>query len=101
MKEKKSLVVDDYMLDKVFDKIKEIIVIEKISDKKILIDIDDKMPNYIISKTVVILMALTCYKRCIIKDDGQFYPQISLEESTLVKSCHHIESSQLICRASI
>ena len=56
------------MLDKVLDKIKEIIVIEKVSDKKILIDIDDKMPNHIISKTVVILMALTCYKRCIIKD---------------------------------
>ena len=58
------MVVDDYMLDKVLDKIKEIVVIEKISDKKILIDIDDKMPDYIISKTVVILMALTYYKRC-------------------------------------
>ena len=68
------MVVDDYMLDKVLDKIKEIIVIEKISDKKILIDIDDKMPDYIISKTVVILMALNYYKRCVIKNDDQFYP---------------------------
>ena len=34
---KKSLLVDDYMLDKVLDKIREIIGIEKF-DNKILID---------------------------------------------------------------
>ena len=32
----------DYMLDKVSDKIKEIIDIEKFDDTKILIDADDK-----------------------------------------------------------
>ena len=34
--------VHDYMLDKVSDKIKEIIAIEKFDDTKILIDADDK-----------------------------------------------------------
>ena len=34
--------VHDYMLDKVSDKIKEIIDIEKFDDTKILIDVDDK-----------------------------------------------------------
>ena len=34
---------DDYMLDKVLDKIKEIIGIEKVDDTKILINTDDKL----------------------------------------------------------
>ena len=36
---------DDYMLDKVLDKIKEIISIENFDNTKILIDIDHKMIN--------------------------------------------------------
>ena len=42
---KKYLMVDDYIIDKVLDKIKEIIRIEKFDDTKILIDTDDKLPD--------------------------------------------------------
>ena len=37
--------VDDYMLDKVLDKIKEIIGIEKFDGTEILIYTDDKFPD--------------------------------------------------------
>ena len=42
MKEK-YLIVDDFMLEKLLDKIKEIIFIRKFDDIKILIDTDDKL----------------------------------------------------------
>ena len=51
---KKYLMVDDYMLNKVLDKI------------KILIDADDKLPD-ITLKNVVILMT------CVIKDGNKFH----------------------------
>ena len=57
---------DDYMLDKVLDKIKEILVIEKFDNTKILIDADDKLPNDITLRNVLILIT------CIIKDDNKF-----------------------------
>ena len=44
------MIVNDYMLDKVVDNIKETIGIEKFDDSKILIDADDKIPNYITLK---------------------------------------------------
>ena len=46
-KEKEYLMVNDYMLDKVLDKIKETIGIVKFDDTKILIDTNDKLPDYI------------------------------------------------------
>ena len=55
---------DYYMRDKVTDKIKEIIGIEKCDYTKILINTDDKLPD-ITLKNVVILV--TCY----IKDDDK------------------------------
>ena len=70
--------VDDYMLNKVLDKIKEIISIEKFHDTKILIDADDKLLDDIPLKNVVILMT------CVVIDDGKFYPQIFLKEILLV-----------------
>ena len=70
--------VDDYMLNKVLDKIKEIISIEKFHDTKILIDADDKLLDDITLKNVVILMT------CVVIDDGKFYPQIFLKEILLV-----------------
>ena len=73
--EKKYLIVNDYMLDKVLDKIKETTDIVKFDDIKILIDTDDKLPDCITFKNVVILIT------CIIKDDGLLYPQIFLEEA--------------------
>ena len=61
MKEKKYLMVDDYMLHKLLDNIKEMIGIGKFDDTNILIDMDDKLPNDITLKNVVILM--TCYQK--------------------------------------
>ena len=57
MKEK-IFEVDDHMLDKSLDKIKKKIGIEKFEDTEILIDTDDKFPDDITLKNVVILM--TC-----------------------------------------
>ena len=45
MNKKKYLMVDDYMLDKVLDKIKEILDTEKFDDTKTLMEIDDKLPD--------------------------------------------------------
>ena len=67
--------VNDYVLDKVLDKIKETIGVAKIDDTKILIATDDKLSDYITLKNTVVLVT------CIIKDDGKFYPKIFLEET--------------------
>ena len=69
------MTVSDYVLDKVLDKIKETIGIVKLVDTNILFDMDEKLPDYITLKNVVILIT------CIIKDDGTFYPQIFWEEA--------------------
>ena len=63
--------VDDYMLDKVLNKIKIIIGIEKFDGTKMLIEADDKLPDDVTLKNVVILTAF------VIKDGDKFYPQIS------------------------
>ena len=55
---RKYFMVDDYMLDSLLDKIKKVISIEKFKSAEILIDTDDKLPNYITLKTVVILITL-------------------------------------------
>ena len=77
MKDKKYLMVDDCVLDKVLDKIKEIISIETIDDTKILIDTDE-MTNDIALKIFVILIT------CVIKDD-KFYPKLFLEGALFPK----------------
>ena len=64
-----------YMLDKAWDKIWEIIGIEKFSDTKILIDTDDKLSDDMNLRNVVILMTY------VIKYDGKFYAQTFLEEA--------------------
>ena len=56
-KGKKYLMVDDYMLDKVLDKIKKIIGIEKFVDTQIFIGTDDTLPDDITVKNLVILIA--------------------------------------------
>ena len=73
------LIVDYYILDRVLDKIKKIIDIEKFDNTKILIDTDDKLPNYITFKNVKTLIT------CVIKDDGKLYPQIFSEKTLYVK----------------
>ena len=47
---KKHLMVDDYVLDKILDKIKEIIDIEEFDNAKILIDTDDTLSDNITYK---------------------------------------------------
>ena len=74
--EKKYLMVDDYELSKILDKLKEIISIEHFHNTKILIDTYVKLPD-ITLKTVMILMT------CVIKDDDKFYLQLFLGEALL------------------
>ena len=62
------------MLDKIIDKIKETIGIVKFDGTRILIDTDDKLPDYITFKNVVILIT------CVIKSITKIYPQLFLEE---------------------
>ena len=66
MKEKKYLLVDNYMVDKVLDKVKEIINTGKFDGTKILINTDDKLSDGIIYKKA--LTSLTC----VIKGDDKF-----------------------------
>ena len=65
------------MLNKVWDKIKDIESIENFGNTKILIDTDDKLPNNITLKYAVIVVT------CDIKDDDKFHPQQFLEEALL------------------
>ena len=58
---KKHLMINDYTLNKVLDKIKRIGT-EKIDDRKILIDTDNKLPNDITLQNAVMLVV------CVIKD---------------------------------
>ena len=47
MQKLKYLMINDYVLEKELDKIKETIVILKFDDAKIVIDTEDKLPDYI------------------------------------------------------
>lgn len=64
--------IDDYVLDKVLEKIEEIIGNEKFGDGKKLIDTDDKLLDDITLKVVVTLMTR------VIKNGEKFYPQLFL-----------------------
>ena len=75
---KKYLMANDYMLDKVLGKMKEIISIEKFDDTQILIDTDDKLPEDATLKNIVILLI------GVIKDDNKFYRKIFLEQTLLL-----------------
>ena len=67
------------MLNKVSDKIKEIIGLEKFDDIKSLIEADDKLSDDITLKHFVISMT------CVLKDHVKFYQQTFLEEALRVK----------------
>ena len=75
MKEKTYLINCPCILNKVLDKIKDIVGIEKFEDTNILIDTDDKLPDYITSKKFVIIMT------SVVNDDGKFYLQLFLEKA--------------------
>ena len=68
---------EDYTFNKVLDKFKEIIRIEKFDDTKILIETDDKLPDDITFKNVAIIIT------CVIKDIDKFCQQLFLEEALL------------------
>ena len=55
------LMVDDYMLDKVLDKINGITGIVKFGNTKILVDTNDKLPNDITLKNAVIFFITSLY----------------------------------------
>ena len=63
------------MLDKVLDKIKEIIGMEKFDNTEILIVTNDKLSDGITFKNGLILIT------CVLKDDGKLYPWLFLEEA--------------------
>ena len=67
------MLVDDYRLYKVLDKIKEIIDTEKFNDTKILIDTVDKLPDHITLKNVLILIT------CVMKVEDKFYLELFLD----------------------
>ena len=62
-------------MDKVLNKTNEVKSIEKFDDTIILIETDDKFPDDITLKYVVILIT------CVIKIGGKFYPQLFSEEA--------------------
>ena len=66
--EKNYLIVNDHILDKVLDGIKQVTGIENFDNTKILIDTYEKLSEDITFKNVVIFMT------CVIKDDNKFYP---------------------------
>ena len=70
---KKYLMVVYNILDKVLDKTKEIIDIEKYYETKILISKDDKLEIFL--KNAVMLMT------SIIKDDNKPYAEMFLQET--------------------
>ena len=61
-------------MNKVLGKSKKVIGIE-FDDSKVLFNTDDKLPNDIILKQKVIIFI------CVIKHDGNYYPEILLEEA--------------------
>lgn len=83
------MTVDDFVMNKILDQIKEIIGVRKfdgtkilinndnkLSDvAKILINKDDKLWDDITLKRVAILM------QCVIKDRNKFYPQLNLDHA--------------------
>ena len=67
------MIVGDYLIDKVLDKIKEITCIEKFDDTKIFINTDDKRSDDITLKKSCDINML-----CVIKDWDTFYPHLFL-----------------------
>ena len=65
----KTKIFDGYMLDKVLNRIKEIIHIEKLDKTKTLIDADDKLSQVITFKNFVTLVTW------VTKDDNKLYQQ--------------------------
>ena len=74
-RKKKTWYFHHCVLNKVLDKIKEIIGIRKLVDTKVLIDTDDKLPDYITLKNIVVITT------SVIKDDDKFYLHLLWEKT--------------------
>ena len=55
------------------------IYIQKFDDTKIFSNSDDILLDYIILKTIMVLMT------CVVKDNGKFHPQLFLGEVLFIK----------------
>ena len=66
---------DNFILNRVLDKIKEIISFEMFHETAIMIVTGDKLTDDTPFKNAVILIT------CVIKDDGKYYPQMFLAEA--------------------
>ena len=84
--------VDDYMIDKVLKKIREIIGIEKFDHTRILINMDDKLSDDITLKRVMILMT------CVIEDGNKYYPQLLLDHALYNEQTQHKSSKKDISK---
>ena len=78
MKEKKNLMINDCVINKVLDKTKEVIDNEKFDSTKILIDTDNRLKDDINFKNVLILMTCVDNDNC---GNDKYYPQLFLEEA--------------------
>ena len=79
--------VDDYILDKVLDKTKERIGIEKFVDTKILIDTDNKFPVDVTFKNVAMF---------IIEDGDKSYTYIFLAGASVV-----LETGKILVKVDV
>ena len=71
----KTYLETDDMLNRVLDKIKMMIGIEKFKNYKILIDTEKSLAYEVTLKNVMISIS------CVVKADDKFYPQIFLEQA--------------------
>ena len=78
MGEKYSM-TDDYILDNILDKIKEIIGTENFDNTGIFTEANDKLLPDVTFKNVLGLI------KCVIKNDDKLYSQIFLEEAVFIK----------------
>ena len=75
--------INNYVLERVLDKIVGTSKIEKFDDTRILVVIDNILSDNIPFKNVVIKMA------SVVKDGDAFYPQLSLEGELFNKYTQH------------
>lgn len=67
------------MLKEILDKINLVIAIEAFDNTNILIDTNDKLPDHISLKDVIILIT------CIIKDNDKYCPQLFVRKHYIIR----------------
>ena len=69
------MMVEDYMLDKVLDKLKQIIGIKNLTVLKYFMDTNEELQDGITLKNILILITF------VTKDDNKFYQQPILQKA--------------------